>query len=268
MKKLLAILLLLSYNLSWAWTQTPPRPMEQCLAEAPWGFPQGKSGALLCRLGYATSVDVPARLPMWTVYTLTPKEAIGCWPRTNAFVSDQYFRKGDRAEPDDYAGTGYDKGHVAPDGDMSWDEQVEYESFLMTNMMPQKGGLNRGIWKLLETHIRAWTVQKNTEVTIYAGPIYKMGVDPTIGKNRVVVPHAFYKIVIDNSSRDVLAFIFAHEGGQGNNLNVALSTVAEVEKRTGLRFPIPKNANLKKNVNDFPVDFGALTNAKRAMCKK
>ena len=49
--------------------------------------------------------------------------------------------------------TGYDKGHAAPDGDLSWSQQVEYESFLMTNMYPQHGSLNRGIWKLLETFL-------------------------------------------------------------------------------------------------------------------
>jgi hypothetical protein len=73
------------------------------------------------------------------------------------------------ARPDDSAGTGYDKAHAAPDGDLSWSQQVEYESFLMTNMYPQHGSLNRGIWKLLETSVRGWAVQRNQPYTIYVG---------------------------------------------------------------------------------------------------
>ena len=46
--------------------------------------------------------------------------------RTNAFVANQFIQNG--PVPQDYAGTGYDKGHMVPDGDLSWDQQVEYES--------------------------------------------------------------------------------------------------------------------------------------------
>jgi endonuclease G len=266
MKRVLSILLLLVSSQAWAWTQTAPRPMDQCKIEAPYGFPVGKQGSTICRTAYATQVDNAAKLPVWTVWTVTPTEAIGCHPRSNNFAVDLSLPKDSRAAPEDYAGTGYDKGHVAPDGDMSFDAVAGYESFLMSNMMPQSGGLNRGIWKLLETYTRGYVVQRNTNVTIYAGPIYSAA-DPTIGKNKVVVPHAFYKILIDNKSREVLAFIFPHKGGQGNDLDVVLSTVAEIERQTGIKFPLPQAAVLNKKTKDFPVDFGALTNAKRAKCK-
>lgn len=267
MKRVLSILLLLVSAQAWAWTQTPPKPLASCSAEAPYGFPiSSKAGLAQCRLAFATVYDPASKLPMWTTWTVTPTEAIGCIPRTNAFVADESVPKDQRATPDDYAGTGYDKGHVAPDGDLSFDQQVEYESFLMTNMMPQSGGLNRGIWKLLETYTRGYAVQRNTTVTVYAGPIYTMS-NPTIGKNKVVVPHAFYKILIDNNTKEVLAFIFPHKGGQGNDLDVVLSTVAEIERQTGIKFPLPKGAVLNKKTKDFPVDFGALTKAKQAKCK-
>lgn len=260
---LFALSLLFSLN-SHAWNQTPPRAMQACAADAPYGFPAGKTGTPLCRLAYATLYDPASKLPVWTVWTITPTEAIGCIPRTNAFVADASIPNG--PTPDDYAGTGYDKGHVAPDGDLSFDQQVEYESFLMTNMMPQSGGLNRGIWKLLETYTRGYVVQRNTTVTVYAGPIYAM-TNPTIGKNKVIVPHAFYKILVDNKTKEVLAFIFPHKGGQGNDLEVVRTSVEDIQRQTGLKFPLPAGAVFTKTTKDFPVDFGALTNAKRAKCK-
>lgn len=263
---ILALSILVTSLNSYAWQQTTPRHMLQCAVDAPYGFPTGKLGVQQCRLAYATLNDTVAKLPIWTVWTITPTEAIGCIARTNAFVADQSLPKGLRAEPGDYAGTGYDKGHVAPDGDLSFDQQVEYESFLMTNMMPQSGGLNRGIWKLLETYTRGWAVQRGHNMTVYAGPIYN-STDKTIGANKVVVPHAFYKIVIDNQTREVLAFIFPHTSNQGNNIGLAQTSIQDVERQTGLKFPLPASAIVNKTTKDFPVDFGALTKAKQTKCK-
>jgi predicted DCC family thiol-disulfide oxidoreductase YuxK len=53
-----------------------------------------------------------------------------------------------------------------------------------------------GIWKLLETAVRGWTVQRNQSYTIYVGGVYNAQ-DKKIG-NGVVVPHGYYKIVINN----------------------------------------------------------------------
>jgi len=265
MKKLLFILSILLSTPVWAWNQTPPRPLDACRTDAPYGFPQGRQGYAECRLAYATLNDTQAKLPVWTVYTLTPTEALGCLPRTNAFVADASIPRGQRAEPDDYTGTGYDRGHVAPDGDMSFDQQVEYESFLMTNMMPQLGGLNRGIWKLLETTIRGWVVQRQQSYTIYAGPIYSAG-DPTIGANRVTVPHAFYKIVINTTTGETLGWVFPQAGNLGNDLTRFRAPISNIQQQTGLRFGFPGNVREIPPGTEWPVDFGRLTNAKRSRC--
>ena len=63
--------------------------------------------------------------------------------------------QGGRAEPADYVGSGFDMGHIAPDGDMRWDPDVERKSSMLSNMTPQLPGLNRGLWKLLKTAVRA-----------------------------------------------------------------------------------------------------------------
>jgi endonuclease G, mitochondrial len=164
----------------------------------PYGWAQtSRPASPICREAYLVAYDAPVKIPAYVAYTLLPQNALGCWPRTNAFVADASLN-GTGARPDDYAGTGYDKGHAAPDGDLSWSEIVEYESFLMTNMYPQHGSLNRGIWKLLETSVRGWAVQTNQSYTIFVGAMYGAG-DEYIGKG-VIVPHAYYKIVINNNT--------------------------------------------------------------------
>ena len=248
-----------------AWTQRAPNPVDACKVHAPYGFPQTSGVAPICRQAYLVGYDAAAKLPKFVTYELVPQNALGCVARTNAFVADQSVANGPR--PDDYAGTGYDKGHMSPDGDLSWDVQVEFESFLMTNMSPQAGSLNRGIWKLLETSVRGWTVQRNQSYTVYVGGIYN-GNDKKIGQG-VVVPHAFYKIVINNQTGEVAGWMFPHTApypNLGNDLTKFRAPINGIEQAAGVKYAFPANARELAPGAEWPVDFGKLTNAKRAKC--
>jgi DNA/RNA endonuclease G (NUC1) len=136
-RKLLATLFVaLIATSTFAWEQRAPLPVDACKVQSPYGFAAtARTAQPICREAYLVAYDAPAKIPVYVAYTLLPQNALGCWPRTNAFVADKSLN-GTGARPDDYAGTGYDKGHAVPDGDLSWSEIVEYESFLMTNMYP------------------------------------------------------------------------------------------------------------------------------------
>jgi endonuclease G len=267
MKKLLLLFFLFTTQV-FAWEQRAPFPVQQCQVHSPYGFAQTQRQVqAICREGYLVAYDAPVKIPAYVAYTLLPQNALGCWPRTNAFVADQSIQGG--PTPNDYAGTGYDKGHASPDGDQSWSQQVEYESFLMTNMYPQHGSLNRGIWKLLETSVRGWTVQQNRPFTIYVGALYG-AFDGSIG-NGVIVPHGFYKIVIDQQTGAVAGWAFPHTKpyvNLGNDLTKFRKPIAEIQKEAGVQFKFPANAKELQPGQEWPVDYGALTNAKRAKCGK
>lgn len=267
MKKLLAILALAISTSTFAWDQRAPLPVDACKAHSPYGWAQtARTVQPICREAYLVAYDAPVKIPAYVAYTLLPQNALGCFPRTNAFVADQSIKGG--ARPDDYAGTGYDKGHAAPDGDLSWSQIVEYESFLMTNMYPQHGSLNRGIWKLLETSVRGWAVQRNQAFTIFVGAYYGAG-DGVIG-NGVIVPHGYYKIVVNQATGEVAGWAFPHTKpyvNLGNDLTKFRVPVADIQKQAGVNYKFPANAREIQPGQEWPVDFGALTNAKRAKCK-
>ena len=267
MKKILAVLMLLASTQAFAWTQRPPLQLQACQRHSPYGFAQTQKQAQpICREAYLVAYDPLAKIPVYVAYTLEPSKALGCFPRTNAFVADQSVQGG--ARPDDYAGTGYDKGHAAPDGDLSWSEQVEYESFLMTNMYPQHGSLNRGIWKLLETSIRGWVVQLNQPFTIFVGSYYGAN-DEKIG-NGVVVPHGYYKIVINNTTKEVAGWQFPHTKpyiNLGNDLTKFRVPITQIQELAGVKYNYPANSKEVQPGKEWPVDYGALTNNKRAKCK-
>ena len=266
MKYVVSILLALSSLTAHAWDQRAPLPVQSCSVHSPYGFAQTQKPAQpICREAYLVAYDAAAKIPVYVAYTLLPQNALGCFPRTNAFVADQSIQGG--ARPDDYAGTGYDKGHAAPDGDLSWSQQVEYESFLMTNMYPQHGSLNRGIWKLLETSVRGWAVQRNQAYTIFVGALYGAG-NEKIG-NGIVVPHGFYKVVVNNATKEVAGWGFPHTKpyqNLGNDLTKFRVPVAQIMQQAGVNFALPPGATELAPGAEWPVDYGALTNAKRAKC--
>ena len=267
MKQILGMLLVLASTHTFAWTQRQPLPIQACQVHSPYGFAQTqKQSQPICREAYLVAYDAKAKIPVYVAYTLEPAKALGCLPRTNAFVADQSIQGG--AKPDDYAGTGYDKGHGAPDGDLSWNQQVEYESFLMTNMYPQHGSLNRGIWKLLETSIRGWTVQLNQPFTIFVGAYYSAS-NEKIG-NGVIVPHGYYKIVINNTTKEVAGWQFPHTKpyvNLGNDLTKFRAPIAQIQELAGVKYSYPTNSKEIQPGKEWAVNYGALTTNKRAKCK-
>jgi endonuclease G len=270
MKRVILALAFLSTAFSaLAWDQRAPLPPQACAVHSPYGFAATQRQAQpICREAYLVAYDAPVRIPVYVAYTLTPPNALGCFPRTNAFVADASIQGG--ATPADYVGTGYDKGHAAPDGDLSWTQQVEYESFLMTNMYPQHGSLNRGIWKLLETSVRGWTVQRNQTYTIYVGALYGAG-DEFIANGKIIVPHGYYKIVINQATGEIAGWVFPHTKpyvNLGNDLTKFRVPVAQIQQQAGVQYHFPPNAKEIAPGAEWPVDFGALTNAKRAKCGK
>lgn len=267
MKKIIIMLAAFVGLNSFAWDQRPPAPVQSCQVHSPWGFAQTQRQAQpICREAYLVAYDAPVRIPAYVAYTLLPQNALGCFPRTNAFVADQSVPNG--ATPSDYIGTGYDKGHAAPDGDLSWSQIVEYESFLMTNMYPQHGSLNRGIWKLLETSVRGWAVQLNQPFTIYVGALYGAG-DEYIANGKIIVPHGYYKIVVNQTTGAVAGWVFPHTKpyqNLGNDLTKFRVPLAQIQQQAGVQFKFPANAQEVQPGKEWPVDYGALTNAKRQKC--
>ena len=269
-KLLLAVLLSLGATQSFAAEQKPPLPVQACAVHVPYGVPltlPRPGNAQICRTGYFLQHDAALKIPVWVAWSLTPEHVNGCVERSNAFAADQSLPRGARAELGDYAGSGYDIGHVAPNGDQGWDVQVERESFYLSNMMPQLPGLNRGIWKLLETSTRGWAAQRNHTMIVYAGPIYDDRTNKRIGTNKVIIADAFYKIVIDSKTGETLAFMFPHQGGLGNDLSKFQVTVNDVEQLTMIKFPVPRNMPKDKVLPLWPVNFKAITDSKRAVCK-
>ena len=261
----LLLLLVISGHTSAAAAQS--WPMSQCQQLVPYGLPRDTHAHVvqICRHAYVLETDTVSKIPVWVAYTLIPSHTTGCIARSNSFVADETLPVGQRAELHDYAHNGYDMGHQADAADMSWDATAERESFILTNAAPQTPELNRGSWKVLETAVRAWA-HAGHAITIYVGSIYSAS-DAAIGADHVTVPHAFYKIVVDNYTHRSLAFVMQNlKTDQGNDLGKFQTTVSDIERQTGVVFNVPDNKAAKNTI--WPYDITRLATDRRAACAR
>lgn len=171
----------------------------------------------------------------WVAYELTADEVNGTVPRKDAFRSDPDIPTGS-ADLEDYKGSGYDRGHLAPAADMKMTAQSMADSFYMSNMSPQNPSLNRGIWKELEGKVRMWAVE-NEAVYVVTGPILTRDSYPVIGPNKVAVPEYYFKAILDYREPELkgIAFILPNKRREGDLPEFAL-TIDEAEAATGLDF--------------------------------
>ncbi len=194
-----------------------------------------RGGQLLQRTGYTLSYDADRKTPQWVAWELTREETQGTGERTNKFLPDPDVR-GAKAYHKDYSNSGYDRGHMAPAGDMKWNKKAMEESFYLSNICPQNGNLNKGDWNDLEELCRKWA-KKYGNVYISCGPIYESKHPKRIGANKVAVPDAFFKVVLlyTEERMQALGFLFPNESGH-KALRKYLVSVDYVEKHTDIDF--------------------------------
>ncbi len=171
----------------------------------------------------------------WVAYVLRPCMISGAVSRTNDFRPDPLVKTGS-ASPEDYRGSGFDRGHLVPAADMKSSRKCMSETFYMSNMSPQRPAFNRGIWKELENLVRRW-VRRDGELLIVTGPVLSSGGLSVIGQSRVAVPDLFYKVVLDYREPEIkaIAFVLPNEKSR-EALSAFAVCVDRVEELTGIDF--------------------------------
>ena len=192
---------------------------------------------ILKRRAYTTSYNNKSKTPNWVAWHLTKAHTYGDHQRKNeVFFEDETIESSLRATDNDYYNSRYDRGHMCPAGDNKWDAQAMRESFLFTNICPQNHGLNKYEWNDLEIQCRDWAREYGA-IDIVCGPIFSStGDQKTIGRNKVWVPDAFFKVVLCRGREPkAIGFIYENRGGQ-QRMSDCMCTVDDVERLTGIDF--------------------------------
>lgn len=197
----------------------------------------GRPEQLIEHIGYTVSYNPRWYIPNWVAYELTATEVEGTEERGKHFRPDPEV-KGYAVVTSDYSNSGYDRGHLAPAADMKWSAQAMEESFYMTNICPQNHNLNAGDWKRLEEFVRSMA-QEYEHIYICTGPIVTDSTK-TIGTTHpIVVPTAFYKVILREKANrwTGIGFVMQNCPRDGKwALSHYAQSIQQVEDQTGIDF--------------------------------
>lgn len=221
-------------------TQADPRSRAYTFG----GFPAGGDALLLLNRGYAVGYSEDLLNPLWAAYYCGPDKLYENGKRPGTFSSDARLDSALRLTHRDYnrplgLGFTYDRGHMAPNYAIAtrYGREAQLETFLLTNICPQRSSLNQQTWRALEALIANVYAPRFDGVWVIVGPLF--GEDPSLYNGKVAIPEAFYCIVVDKTESGdfrALALIMNQNVSGKRKLADFVTTIRSIERKTGLDF--------------------------------
>ncbi len=189
----------------------------------------------LTKTGFSIAYSPADRHPYWVAYMLNPVDSLASPPRPQRFNPDPAVKS---PKHDDYTNSGYDRGHMAPNFAMAtrYGAAAQQETFLTSNICPQRPSLNQGAWRDVEHRIAAVYAQRYP-VWVIIGALPERS-----AKNRlpsgISIPAGFYHIIIANNGDQlrVCALLFPQNAPRNEHPRKYLTSVRDIERLTGLDF--------------------------------
>lgn len=209
---------------------------------------------IITRIGYTVSYNINTKNPNWVAWNLIKEHTTGSSPRYKGYIDDTEI-KGYTPSESDWSNLpqSLSHGHMCPAGDNKWDEKAMEQTFLLSNMCPQTRSLNSGSWNKLEEKCREWA-KKYESIYIVCGPLYYSDEPKTMGKARIWIPDAFYKVILCVTGEPkAIGFVYPNDE-EPHNMQQNVKSVDEIEDLTGIDFfcSLPDDIeNLIESKSDF-----------------
>lgn len=207
----------------------------QSFAACPEHFWQGQAAVIqtsdevfeLCFYGFAILYSGAAKTALYAAHHLTADEVYQArqLSRIDSFRPENRLPRKYQAHLHDYRGSGYDRGHLVPNGDM-FDVHSQYDSFSLANITPQDREHNRGVWQQIERHTRSLAVRYG-DVYVLTGTVF-YNQDRKAGD--VLVPTHLYKAVYIPSIQ--MAAVYYSPNSFANEYEII--SIGELKARTGV----------------------------------
>ena len=208
---------------------------EPTVASGDFDFlPTSTTGQIIKHKYYTLSYNEKYEEAEWTAYVSAKKHLSRAQRKRPYFIYDPLV-KSKSANYRNYKKSGYDRGHLVPAGDMRFSLDAYNDTFFTSNIAPQNHEFNAGIWNRLEGKVRYWT-GKYGDLYIITGSVLKPKLK-TIGREHVVVPRYFYKIILDYNKNNpkAIAFLMPNEPSE-KALYKYVVPIDSIEKMTGIDF--------------------------------
>lgn len=210
--------------------------------------PQGTPEQRLVRKSYVVSYNPTTMQPNWVAWKLTAEHADGPVKRPGSAFHEDEEVPCPRATLEDYRGTDWSRGHLCPAGDNKWDSEAMYETFLLSNICPQNGNLNAGLWNQIEMTCRKWA-KRYGEIYIVSGPLFYRTEHERIGPNRIPVPEAFFKVILCLGEQPrAICYVCKNTDGNGKK-DQYVNSLSQVERLTKIKFFPSLNAEIRQAID-------------------
>ena len=221
------------------------------------GLPKGQDVQVLENDGFTDGFSPTQHIPLWAVYRATDPRQGPTLPRPETFSHDP--RAPESADSADYARTGYDRGHMAPNGIISklYGATAQNETFLLSNVSPQTPRLNQLAWQRLEEAEANQLAPRLGTVWVTMGPVISPE-DGTLGHTNIRVPYAFFRIWVARDEKtgtlSALAFVMPQAVRGDEDLTQFVATIDDIESLTGLDFFSDLDDVTEKALESTPAD--------------
>ncbi|XP_032315093.1 nuclease EXOG, mitochondrial isoform X1 [Camelus ferus] len=204
---------------------------------------------------HALSYDQAKRVPRWVLEHISKSKIMGDADRKHCkFKPDPNIPPTFSAFNEDYVGSGWSRGHMAPAGNNKFSSKAMAETFYLSNIVPQNFDNNAGYWNRIEMYCRELT-ERFEDVWIVSGPLtlpqtgrdgkktVSYQIPHVIGEDNVAVPSHLYKVILARRSRESTeplalgAFVVPNEAiGFQPQLSEFQVSLQDLEKWSGLVF--------------------------------
>jgi len=225
----------------------PPRLLDNRYNLIPEGYTASQPGiSVLVREGFVVGHLDKYKVPLWVTmrWTKADYDESEEQPRFNRpFETDLELPPYARAETNyEYSRTKMDRGHMTRHKDnAAWGKDNSIAGCLMSNIAPQKDGLNRYAWLSLENAHREIVDQADSGIDtlwMISGTVFDpTGPDSTIG-NEIGVPKGTYKVIgwFDARGNFQARGFFLDQHQRARDPSRYLTRIDEIEDMTGLDF--------------------------------
>ncbi|WP_227523200.1 MULTISPECIES: DNA/RNA non-specific endonuclease [Psychrobacter] len=205
----------------------------------------------LCMDGFATMYSGVSRTPLWSAEHLTRKRLNQAKEidREDSFHEESRLPKSARASLSDYSGSGYDRGHIAPNANMATRSQ-QYDSFSLANIAPQSPRNNRYIWRNIESATRYLT-QQYGEVYTVTGVAFTNKKTKQLA-DRVLVPSHFFKAVYIPATNQAGVYYAPNDESE----RIEIISIDQLTAKTGIDVLPVLDPQTKAEAFDLPLKAG------------
>lgn len=205
----------------------------------------------LCMDGFAVMYSGVSRTPLWSAEHLTRKRLnqAKTIDREDSFHEESRLPKSARASLSDYSGSGYDRGHIAPNADMATRSQ-QYDSFSLANIAPQSPRNNRYIWRNIESATRYLT-QQYGEVYTVTGVAFTNKKTKQLA-DRVLVPSHFFKAVYIPATNQAGVYYAPNDESE----RIEIISIDQLAAKTGIDVLPVLDPQTRAQAFDLPLKAG------------